>query len=203
MSPGPTPSAASLPGWIGRLAALFGLVPAAAAIEPSEDEAMMDRCLQLARETAGAGELPFACLVAREGALIAQSGNRVSRERDLTRHAELVAISLAQKALGGRKLYGCTVYSSVEPCPMCAFALREAGVARVVYALHSPVMGGNSRWNVLGDAELRRQMPEFFGPPPEIVAGLRAEQAATVWRRARPIVWSIIALRGLFKTRKD
>ena len=119
----------------------------------------MRRCLDLARDVSCEGELPFACVVVRDGTVIAESGNRVTRDGDLTRHAELVAVAAAQRALGGRKLRGCTVYSSVEPCPMCAFALREARVARVVFALHSPEMGGASRWNIPGDDEINRSMP--------------------------------------------
>ena len=62
------------------------------------------------------------------------------------RTADLQAV---QKVLGRGNLRNCTLYTIVEPCPMCSFAIREARIGRVVFALKSPLMGGSSRWNVL------------------------------------------------------
>jgi tRNA(adenine34) deaminase len=60
------------------------------------------------------------------------------------------------------------------------------------------MMGGGSRWNVLGDAHISKRMPEAFGPPPEVVTGVLSKEAASVWRKWNPIVWGIIRLRGVF-----
>jgi tRNA(adenine34) deaminase len=81
---------------------------------------------------------------------------------------------------------------------MCAFPIREAGIGRVVYAIRSPLMGGYSRWNILGDAALSANMPEVFGEAPKVVAGLLSREAETVWWRANWFVWGIIRLRGIF-----
>ena len=107
---------------------------------------------------------------------------QVSRAEDITRHAEMVAISKAQHILGRKDLSDCTLYSTVEPCAMCAFAGGGGGASVSVSAVRSPMMGGVSKWNVLRDTELSSAMPEVFGPVPEVVAGLmEQEEAERIW----------------------
>lgn len=157
---------------------------------------MMERCIALSMEAAESRELPFACVVCREGEVVAEAINRVVRDSDVTRHAEILAISEAQRLLGRRDLSDCTIYSNVEPCPMCAFPIRETRIGRVVYAISSPMMGGLSKWNVLGDNEISNVMPEVFGDRPEVTAGVSYREAAAVWRKWNPIFWLGIRLRG-------
>jgi tRNA(adenine34) deaminase len=164
----------------------------------SQDFRMMERCLEVARLGAKNGELPFAAVIASRGEIIAEATNRVISERDVTRHAELVALSEAQKVLNRKRLHDCTLYSIVEPCPMCSFPSREAQIARVVFALPSPMMGGFSKWNVLRDDDLSAKLPEIFGTPPEIVAGLLSAQAEQVWSQWNPLVWRFMKRRGCF-----
>ena len=163
------------------------------------DTAMMQRCIELSRTAASQGEFPFAAVICKSGKVIAEAVNRVARDRDTTRHAEIVAMSLAQKAVGRAKLSGCTLYSNVEPCAMCAFPIRETRMNKVVFSLRSPIMGGFSRWNVLEDTGLSNVMPEAFGRPTEIIVGLLAEEAAQVWRDWNPLIWKIIRDRGCFQ----
>jgi len=160
------------------------------------DLQMMERCLELAQRGADKGELPFGAVIASRGQVVAEATNCVSSEGDVTRHAELVAISDAQKVLKRRRLQDCTLYTIVEPCPMCSFPTREARIGRVVFALSSPVMGGYSKWDVLKDHDLSRKLPEVFGPPPEIVSGLLSAQAEQVWSRWHPLAWHIMKRRG-------
>ena len=162
------------------------------------DLTMMERCIALSSSAAAAGELPFAALICRGGEIIAEATNRVVRDADVTRHAELLALSQAQKMLGRKSLAGCTIYSNVEPCPMCAFPIRETGIARVVFAISSPLMGGLSKWNVLRDSEISAVMPEAFGDVPEVLVGVLAREAERVWWRWNPIAWSVIKYRGCF-----
>jgi tRNA(adenine34) deaminase len=115
---------------------------------------------------------------------------------DVTRHAEVVAIAEAQRLLGKKELSGHTLYSIVEPCAMCSFAIRECGIQRVVYGLGSPVMGGASRWDVLTDPGLSTSMPQVFGKPPEILGGVLAADAADVWRKWNPLFWYFIKRKG-------
>src|SRR3954453_10434247 len=143
---------------------------------------MMARCIALARASIGQGELPFAALVCKNGVVVAEATNRVAREGDVTRHAELLALSDAQRRLKTKRLKGCTLYSVVEPCVMCSFPIRETGISRVVFSLRSPVMGGFTRWNVLGDPRLARTMPVFFRGPPHVISGVLAHDADAAWR---------------------
>jgi tRNA(adenine34) deaminase len=162
------------------------------------DRAMMERCIALSAKAAELGELPFAAVIAESERVIAETTNRVNQNSDITQHAELLAISEAQKARGRKNLSGCTLYSNVEPCVMCAFPMREARISRVVYAISSPMMGGFSRWNVLRDLQISETMPEAFGPVPEVIAGLLQRRAESVWRRWNPIAWAVIKHRGCF-----
>ena len=162
------------------------------------DLGMMQRCIELSATAAQNGEFPFACVICDGDRVVAESTNLVRQEGDVTRHAELVAISKAQKALGRRSLSGFTLYSNIEPCPMCSFPIRETRISRVVYAVSSPRMGGTSRWNILRDTQLSQVMPEAFGPVPEVVSGLMHREAAKVWWNWNPIIWGIIKYRGCF-----
>ena len=168
-----------------------------------QDLQMMKRCLELAQHGVEKGELPFGAVIVSRGRVIAEATNCVSSEGDVTRHAELVALSEAQKVLKRKRLQDCTLYSIVEPCPMCSFPAREARIGRVVFALSSPVMGGYSKWDVLKDDDLSNKLPEVFGPPPEIVSGLLAAQAEQVWRQWNPFVWRFMKRRGCFGSVAD
>jgi tRNA(adenine34) deaminase len=180
-----------------RIASLFASTP----VRPRADDTdikMMKRCIALSREGVAAGEFPFACVIADGDDVVAETTNRVARDRDVTCHAELLAISEAYRKVGKRRLSRCTLYSTVEPCPMCSFMTRESNISRVVFAIRSPLMGGHSRWNVLGDSVLSASMPEMFGEAPVIAAGLLQSEAESVWWRMNPLVWGVIRLRGVF-----
>ena len=163
----------------------------------AQDIAMMGHAIALSRAGSRQGEYPFGCVVAHDGAIIAEAMNHSRREDDISRHAEIIAIAQAQKALGRRKLRAATLYTTVEPCPMCAFCIREAGIGRVVYAIGSPVMGGLSRWNILRDDGLSGALPEVFMPAPEIVGGFMRAQAEQAWKDWNPVAWPFIRARGL------
>lgn len=161
------------------------------------DERMMRRAIALG---AGGGrrELPFACVICRDDEVIAEATNAVRRDQDVTRHAEIVAMAQARRVLGRRSLSGCTLYTTVEPCAMCSFAIRESRIGRVVYGLRSPLMGGDSKWSILADPELSRAMPEVFGAPPDVRPDMLAGEVERSWFGWNPLIWSIIRMRGCF-----
>jgi tRNA(adenine34) deaminase len=161
------------------------------------DDAMMQQCIALSRVAVAKGEYPFGTIIARHGEIVAQAINRAVRQRDVTRHAEVIALSQAQKKLSRQELRHCTLYSNIEPCAMCSYCIREAWIGRVVYALASPVMGGLSKWNLLRDTEMSGRMPQVFGPVPEVVSGVRVPEAQQAWRDWNPLAWQMIELRGL------
>jgi tRNA(adenine34) deaminase len=166
------------------------------AAQSAIDAMMMERCVRLSAQATQDGELPFASLICKGNELVAETTNQVVRDRDVTRHAEMVAISEAQKVLGRRDLGDCTLYTTVEPCAMCSYAIRETRIARVIYSIKSPVMGGLSKWNVLRDPEISRALPEVFGAIPEVIAGLLRDEAESVWSKWNPVYWAAIRLGG-------
>jgi tRNA(adenine34) deaminase len=168
--------------------------------QTSIDVAMMQRCIELSKIATRKGEFPFAAVVCEGQNIVAEEINRVAQNGDVTRHAELLVVSKAQQMLGRKDLSRCTIYSNVEPCVMCAFPIRETRMARVVFAIRSPMMGGFSKWNVLRDAEIANMMPEAFGPVPETIAGLMQKEAEEVWRKWNPIIWGVIKSRGCFSS---
>jgi tRNA(adenine34) deaminase len=102
---------------------------------------MMRRALLAARTAAEKGEVPVGAVVAREGEILAVAANERESTKDPTAHAELLAIRQAAVSLGGWRLTGCTLYSPLEPCPMCAGAAHAARLDRLVYAAPDPKAG--------------------------------------------------------------
>jgi tRNA(adenine34) deaminase len=162
------------------------------------DRKMMAQCIALSRASGEAGEYPYGAVISRGDQIVASSINCVRQDGDITRHAEVVAISAAQKKLGSVSLDDCTIYANVEPCALCCYAIRESRIGRVVYGLQSPHMGGVSKWQVLADEDLSRAMPEVFAPPPEIIAGFMVKEAEQVLFDWRPLIATIMKRRGLF-----
>jgi tRNA(adenine34) deaminase len=161
------------------------------------DPAMMARCIELSRIAAQQGEYPFGTVIALDGHIVAEGINTTNRDGDVSRHAEIIALSQAQRMIGREKLRRCTIYSNIEPCAMCAYCIREAWISRVVYALGSPVMGGLSKWNILRDDGMSDRIPEIFGAVPEVVSGVLLHEAQEAWREWSPFAWEMIKLRGL------
>jgi tRNA(adenine34) deaminase len=159
---------------------------------------LMRRCIGLSSHAVEHGELPFAAVIARGEDIIVEATNRTRADADVTRHAELVAICAAQKKLGRTSLDGLALYTNAEPCACCSYAAREARLSAVYFGLTSPLMGGVTRWDVLGDAQLSARLPKVFAPPPLIVAGFLADEADAALRRAAPLIWAGSRLRGFF-----
>ena len=134
---------------------------------------LMDLALEQARAAAAAGEVPIGCVIARDGAVIAQAGNRTVAERDPTAHCEMVAIRAAARALGSERLSDCDLYVTLEPCAMCAGALSLARIRRLYYAAPDPKGGAV-------DNGVR-----FFASPtchhrPEVYPGIGEAEAAAL-----------------------
>ena len=105
------------------------------------DTDFMREALREAEAAAREGELPVGCVIAREGGIIARAHNACEALRDATAHAELLAIREASARLRGWRLNDCTLYVTLEPCPMCAGALVQARVGRLVYGAPNPAQG--------------------------------------------------------------
>ena len=124
------------------------------------DERWMLEALGAARAAARAGEVPVgACVVSPEGELLAIAGNRTRTDCDPTAHAEVLALREASRRVGNYRLTGAVVYSTVEPCAMCAGALVQARVARLVYGARDEKAGAvESVFRVCDASSLNHRM---------------------------------------------
>lgn len=134
-------------------------------------------CLEEAKKAFEKGEVPVGCVVVKEGKVIAKAHNRVEELKDPTAHAELLAIREALRVLGDKYLSNCEVYVSLEPCPMCAYALVLARVERLVFLaqdeklgavmslyslLEEPAFNHRIRWEYVKVEEAGELLRNFF-----------------------------------------
>ncbi len=101
--------------------------------ECSIDEIFMREAMLEAERSAELGEVPVGCVIVYDGQIIARGANARETDKNALRHAELTAIDRACTARGGWRLFGCTLYVTLEPCPMCAGAIVNSRIDRVVY----------------------------------------------------------------------
>ena len=128
----------------------------------------MRRCLELGRIALKTGDAPVGSLIVLAGKIVGEGIESVKSELDPTAHAEILAVRAACENLQALNLSGATLYTNVEPCVMCAFAIRQTGVAAVVFGISNGAVGGaNSIFKVLTNSEF----PAKFAPP-EIRSGI-------------------------------
>ncbi|ANU53456.1 nucleoside deaminase [Acutalibacter muris] len=128
------------------------------------EKRFMLRALELAREAGLAGEVPVGAVIVRGGSIIAQGRNRREEQKSALAHAEIEALAGACKALESWRLEGCQLYVTLEPCPMCAGAVENARIERVIYAADSPGAGtlGVPVYRGFMEEEAREVLREFF-----------------------------------------
>lgn len=97
------------------------------------DVVYMKEAIVEAEKAAAHGEVPIGCVIVHDGKIIARAGNARETDKNSLRHAELTAIDEACRVRGGWRLFGCTLYVTLEPCPMCAGAIVNSRIDRVVY----------------------------------------------------------------------
>lgn len=135
----------------------------------------MRRALDLAAQAAAEGEVPVGAVITRDGEILAEARNDMRGSLDPTAHAEMVAIRRAAERLGAPRLDGCTLWVSLEPCPMCAAAIAVARVESLRFAAEDPKGGGV----VHG--------PRIFTQPschhrPDVLGGIGEEESAELLR---------------------
>ncbi len=147
-------------------------------------EAPMALALREARDAAARGEVPVgAAVLAPDGTVLSQAGNRVRALHDASAHAELLALRAASLRLRSPRLSGCTLVSSLEPCPMCAGAASHFRVSRLLFGAYDPKGGGVEHG------------PRLYNRPdclhrPEVIGGIREIECAGL-------------LRAFFASRRD
>ena len=135
-----------------------------------EDLRFMDEALRLAREAMEEGEVPVGCVIVRRGEIVGRGRNRREAAKTALGHAEIEAISEACKNLGGWRLWECTLYVTLEPCPMCAGAIVNARIPRVVFGASDAKCGACGSVCDLFSME--------FNHHPQVERGVREEEAA-------------------------
>jgi tRNA(adenine34) deaminase len=147
-------------------------------IDLQSDEYFMGEALRQAVRAGAAEEVPVGAVIVRAGRIIARAGNQVELLKDATAHAEMLALTQAEEAVGDWRLTDCTLYVTKEPCPMCAGAVVHTRLARVVYGAADPKGGAaggamnllqfptlNHQCDITGrvrEEECRRLLQTFF-----------------------------------------
>jgi tRNA(adenine34) deaminase len=123
------------------------------------DREFMTLALEEAQKALEMGEVPIGAVIAKDGELIAKARNRRETLLDVTAHAEILAMHEACRKLRNWRLIGCTIYVTMEPCPMCAGAMQQARVARLVYGVTDPKAGAaGSVMNILDEPRLSHKL---------------------------------------------
>lgn len=133
------------------------------------DEQMMQEALALAREAAADGEVPVGCVITLGEQIVGRGRNRRESGKSALAHAEIEAIAQANETLGGWRLWQCTLYVTLEPCPMCAGAIINARIPRVVYG------GRDVRFGACGSVIDLFSLP--FNHRPTVETGLMEEES--------------------------
>ena len=125
----------------------------------------MEVALTEARTAGAANEVPVGAIVVHEGAIVGRGQNFVLRTNDPTAHAEVVALRAAATSLNNYRLTGCTLYTTLEPCAMCAGAMQHARISRLVIATADPKAGAaGSVLTVINHPRLNHALAVTFGP---------------------------------------
>lgn len=133
-----------------------------------DHERYMREALREAQCAAEEDEVPVGAVIVCRGRIIGRGHNMTERLNDPTAHAEMIAITAASEAMGGKYLNGCTLYVTVEPCPMCAGALAWSQIDRIVYGAIDPKRG----YSLFS--------PSLLHPKTEVTAGVLAEECGTL-----------------------
>ena len=137
-----------------------------------DDLYFMDEALKLAAQAAADGEVPVGCVIVRGGEIVGRGRNRREKDKTALAHAEIEAIGEACRKLGGWRLWECTLYVTLEPCPMCAGAIINARIPRVVYGASDKKFGAAKSVCSLFSME--------FNHHPVVESGIREEEAAAL-----------------------
>jgi tRNA(adenine34) deaminase len=136
-----------------------------------DDTYYMKMALAEARKAFDKDEVPIGAVIVCKGHVIARAHNLTEMLNDVTAHAEMQAITAAASAIGGKYLSDCTLYVTVEPCPMCAGAIAWAQTGRLVYGADDEKRG------------YRRYSPDVLHPRTEVVSGICAEESAALMKQ--------------------
>jgi tRNA(adenine34) deaminase len=138
-------------------------------LDQPNDEFFMRHALREAEAAGREGEVPIGCVIVKDGKILGRGRNHMETLKDPTAHAEILAMGAASGALQNWRLEGCTLYATLEPCPMCAGAILNGRVARVVFGARDKRLGAlGSTYDILAGNPINRKV--------EVVEGVLAEE---------------------------
>lgn len=141
-----------------------------------EDERFMRLAMREAEKALEEREIPIGCVIVKDGVVVGRGHNQIEMLKDATAHAEILAIGTASTALDNWRLDGCTLYVTLEPCPMCAGAILNSRVSRVVYGSRDTRFGGcGTTVDVISGNALKR--------PVAITGGIFADECLALLKR--------------------
>ena len=130
----------------------------------TQEEKYMREAIRLARKAAALKEVPIVCVIVHDGRVIGRGYNRRTIDKNVLAHAEIIAIKKACKKIGDWRLEGCTMYVTLEPCPMCAGAIVQARIPRVVIGCMNPKAGcAGSVLNMFHEERFNHQVETEIG----------------------------------------
>lgn len=135
----------------------------------------MRRAIELAEEAAAEGEIPVGAVIVKDGRIIAEGRNHCEREKNALAHAEIVAINAASEVLGSKWLYGCDLYVTMEPCPMCAGAIINARVERLFFGAYDLKAGS------VDSVQQLFSLP--YNHAPEVICGMMERECGELLSR--------------------
>ena len=141
-------------------------------IPVTEDEKYMKEAMKQAKKAYKLGEVPIGCVIVHEGQIIGRGYNRRNTDKNTLAHAEITAINRASKVIGDWRLEDCTLYVTLEPCPMCAGAIINSRIKRVVFGASDPKAGA------FGSVVNLNSLP--FNHKPEIESGVLCHDCSAI-----------------------
>ena len=152
------------------------------ASDMEENEKYMREALREAGSAAAEDEVPIGAVIVCRGRIVGKGHNMTVRLSDPTAHAEMIAITAATEAMGGKYLNDCTLYVTVEPCPMCAGALAWSQIGKIVYGASDPKRG------------FSQFSPSLMHPKTQVVSGVLAQECGDIvtefFKNKRSSIWS-------------
>lgn len=136
------------------------------------DSELMQAAIALAKEAADEGEVPVGAVIAKNGEIVSTGRNRREKDKNALAHAEIEAIDKACRALGGWRLWECELFVTLEPCPMCAGAIINSRLRRVVFGAYDPKAGSCGSVNNLFSFE--------YNHSPELIGGFMKDECAAL-----------------------
>ncbi|MCL2373240.1 MAG: tRNA adenosine(34) deaminase TadA [Defluviitaleaceae bacterium] len=144
--------------------------------EHNNHDSYMSKALAEARRAFDGGEVPIGCIIVQNGQVIASAANQRATNKNVLHHAEILAIDQACKKIGDWRLEGCSIYVTIEPCPMCAGAIIQARIPRVIYGAKSPKAGcAGSILDILNEPRFNHQA--------EVISGVMEEECGAIMQQ--------------------